>query len=254
VLQSNIPGFAATHAHKPSEISRITMKSDITEAGSASSILDQGQFDFYTVSEHGIEFKKGTPQGLWLKTVEQLTVMHESSGKLHFRAICILADALNFGEAEYGEEYAQAIDETRKWMQVSAKTIHNAMWVMSRVDATRRRELLTLSHHAEVASLDPKEQDELLALAEERNMTVAELHNEILERHPKTKRNQDRKAKAGSSKITITNATEAKAVATQLSNWLGENEDKATASSPLMDVIKHISQLYRRINDRGRKR
>src|ERR1043166_8294275 len=98
-------------------------------------ILDRGEFTFYAVSEHGIEFKPNTPLDEWLKVVEQLTAMHESSGRLHFRAICILADALNFGEQRFGEDYAQAIDETRKWMQVSAKTIHHAMWVMSKIPA-----------------------------------------------------------------------------------------------------------------------
>jgi hypothetical protein len=222
------------------------MKSQIIEASAPSSILDQGKFDFYAVTENGISFKSGTTRDQWLGVVEQLTAMHENSGRLHFRAICILADALNFGEEKFGEDYAQAIDETRKWMQVSAKTIHNAMWVMRHVDSSRRRELLSLSHHEAVASLEPVEQDELLSLAEDQNLTTAELRRLVVERHPKTKRGKDRKtkAKASADPLAVNNMVDAKAAAVSLSNWLTENEDKITdAFRPLLE---HFYKLYRR--------
>lgn len=217
----------------------------------STSILDQGQFEFYEVTEHGITFAANTPREEWLKAVEQLTQMHESSGRLHFRAICILADALNYGEQEYGEEYAQAIDETRAWMRVSSKTIHNAMWVMKQIPSTRRRELLSLSHHEAVAALEGKEQDELLALAEKDSMTVAELRKLVAERHPKTKKGKDRKSKS-TSKATISNMTEAKAAAVELSNYLTVNEEKVTDAMKV--PLEHLYKIYRRHWQSGRKK
>lgn len=32
------------------------------------------------------------------------------------------------------------------------------------------------------------------------------------------------------------------------------NEEKVADNKPLLDVLSHISQLYRRIHDRGRRR
>lgn len=226
--------------------------SDLEVVPGGGSILDQGEFPFWKTTEHGIKFNGDCPREDWLKAVNQLTAMHESSGRLHFRAICFLADALNFGEEAYGEDYAQAIDETRKWMQISSKTIHNAMWVMKQIPATRRRELLTLSHHEAVASLEPQEQDELLEQAVRENMTVSDLRKEVAARHPKTKRGGDRKPKDTSGKIDIQTAVQAKDAATQLSNYLTANEDKITeAWKPLLE---HFYKLFRRHWMTGHKR
>lgn len=223
--------------------------------GKTDSILTQGDFLFHTATENGIVFKTDCPRDHWLDVVQRLTEMHESSGRLHFRSICILADALNFGESAYGEEYAQAIDETRKWMQVSSKTIHNAMWVMKHIPASRRRELLTLSHHEQVAALPPDEQDELLGQAEEGNMTVAELKKLVMARHPKTKRGADRSSKNGKDKpeaLTINNATEAKHAATLLSNWLTANEEKI--NDTWKPLLEHFHKLFRRRWQNGKAR
>lgn len=229
------------------------MRADQIETA-GKTILDQGACEFYTVTEHGITFEQNTPRETWLDVVKQLTSMHESSGRLHFRAICILADALNQGEALYGEEYAQAIEDTRKWMKVGMKTIQNAMWIMKSIDASRRRETLSLAHHELVAPLEPAEQDELLAQAEDEDMSVADLKKVVAERHPKTKSGKERKTKASkaSSSFEITNATEAKQCATQLSNWLTENEEKITdAWKPVLD---HFHKLFRRHWQSGHKK
>jgi hypothetical protein len=215
------------------------------DIATTSTILDQGQFEFYTVSEHGIEFKPDTPREEWLKAVEQLTTMHESSGRLHFRAICILSDALNFGEKAYGEEYSEAIDASRAWMRVSTKTIQNAMWVMSKIPPSRRRELLTLAHHDAVASLEPEEQDEFLTKAEEGSLTVAELRKLVKAAHPKTARGKDRKHKDESkASFKIENATDAKKAATALSNWMTANEDKV--NDTWKPLLEHFYKLFRR--------
>lgn len=159
------------------------------------SILDQGTFDWWETTERGIAFKTGTPRGVWLGAMQSATAMYEDSGRLHFRSLCILGDALNFGENEYGEEFAQAIDDTRTFMRLSMKTIQNASWIMAAIPATRRRETLTLSHHEVVAGLDDEsEQDEFLKLAEDEGLSVSGLKKAIAERHPKTKKGAARKS------------------------------------------------------------
>lgn len=160
----------------------------------AVSIMEIGEFEHYTVTEHGIEFKPATPREVWLESTQKIANMHEGSGRMHFRTICLLADALNFGEEAFGEEYAQAIDDTRKWMQVSAKTIQNAMWIMRAVPQSLRRETLSLAHHEVVAALQDEEKDELLGKAESENLSVAALKKLVKERHPKTAKGKTRKA------------------------------------------------------------
>jgi hypothetical protein len=151
-----------------------------------SSIIDPGSFEFYSVSEHGIQFKPGTPQDTWLDVVHQLTTMFESSHRLHVRVMFLLGDALTFGEAAYGEEFAQAIDLTRKVLQLSEKSIKNASWICASIAPSLRRETLTFSHHEVVAPLDPEEQSEFLDQAESENLTVSALRKIIKERHPTT--------------------------------------------------------------------
>lgn len=167
---------------------------DSAGLANSTTIFDQGEFEFWTMKENGVDFKPSTPREVWLDFMRKACSMHESSGRLHFRSMCIVADGLNAGEALFGEEYAQAIDDTRKWMQVSSKTIHNAMWILKSVASERRHELLTLAHHEVVAPLDPEEQKELLDQAESENMSVSALKKIVKQRHPTTKRGKTRKA------------------------------------------------------------
>src|ERR1700753_2157243 len=57
-------------------------------AATAPTIFDQGHFEWWTTTENGMEFNPKTPRDIWLDAVNSLTAMHESSGRLHFRAIC----------------------------------------------------------------------------------------------------------------------------------------------------------------------
>lgn len=84
-------------------------------------------------------------------------------------------DWVLFGERKFGEMYDQAIDTTGFEIQ----TLMNVTSVARRVDPERRREALSWSHHAEVASLPPAKQDEWLDRAEEEGMTVARLRSRL---------------------------------------------------------------------------
>jgi hypothetical protein len=87
-----------------------------------------------------------------------------------------LGDWWCFGDAKYGERAAQAMDPDFPW---SLQTCMNCASVARRVETYRRREVLPFSHHAEVASLAPAQQDELLDRAATNNWTRAELRGAV---------------------------------------------------------------------------
>lgn len=86
-----------------------------------------------------------------------------------------VGDWINYGEKNFGEKYSQAIESTGYDVQ----TLKNAAWVASKVEKSRRRDNLSFSHHAEVASLPPKEQEEMLDQVQEHGMTRQELRRAI---------------------------------------------------------------------------
>ncbi len=86
-----------------------------------------------------------------------------------------LGDWLNYGEAAYGEKYAQALDAER-W---EYGALRNMAYVAGRVEMSRRRDNLSFSHHAEVASLDPDVQDRLLGAAAEKGLTRQGLRDAV---------------------------------------------------------------------------
>jgi hypothetical protein len=86
-----------------------------------------------------------------------------------------VGDWLNFGEKAYGEIYAQAIDAT-EWRY---QTLANAKSIAAKIEFYRRRENLSFSHHAEVVSLPPAQQDKLLDEAIENQWTRAELRTAV---------------------------------------------------------------------------
>ena len=64
-------------------------------------------------------------------------------------------DWLRFGERKYGEMYSQAIDHSK----LDYQTLANSTYVSGAVEFSRRRENLSWSHHKEIASLEPEDQD-----------------------------------------------------------------------------------------------
>jgi hypothetical protein len=93
------------------------------------------------------------------------------------RSFCTwaLCDWLNFGEAKYGQTFSQAADATG--LQPDYLAI--LKYVGSRVDACRRRESLSFSHHRLVAPLEPQEQDRLLSEAERHRWTRDDMHTAV---------------------------------------------------------------------------
>jgi hypothetical protein len=72
-----------------------------------------------------------------------------------------IGDWLVYGEHRWGDKYAQAIEVTGRREQ----TLKNYHFVASSIEKSRRRYELNYSIHAEVAPLEPEEQDRVLAKA-----------------------------------------------------------------------------------------
>lgn len=86
-----------------------------------------------------------------------------------------IGDWLNYGEKKYGETYTQALEIT----DYEEGTLQNAKWVSSKVESSRRRELLSFSIHQEVAPLPPDEQEYWLEKAEVEGLSKNDLRHEI---------------------------------------------------------------------------
>lgn len=86
-----------------------------------------------------------------------------------------IGDWLLHGERAYGEQFVQAVEATGRKVQ----DIKNMMWVSEHVEKSRRRDSLTWSHHAEVASLTPEEQTAWLDVAEAESLNTRELREHI---------------------------------------------------------------------------
>lgn len=86
-----------------------------------------------------------------------------------------IGDWLRYGNHAYGERYARAARITG----YDAQTLMNMVYVASHCPPTRRRGNLSWSHHAEVAALDPEEQDAWLDRAEAERLSVRCLRQEI---------------------------------------------------------------------------
>jgi hypothetical protein len=88
----------------------------------------------------------------------------------------LLGDWMTYGEAAYGEQYAQALDAT----DYTSGALRNMKWCASNVAPEVRREDVPYSTHLEVAMMDdPKEQRKWLDRAAEMGWSRNELKHEI---------------------------------------------------------------------------
>jgi hypothetical protein len=84
----------------------------------------------------------------------------------------LLGDMVVHG-ANYGERYSQFLEAS----DYEEKTIRNADWVARSVSVSRRRDTLSWSHHAEVARLEPEQQNKWLQRAEAECLTLKQLRD-----------------------------------------------------------------------------
>lgn len=86
-----------------------------------------------------------------------------------------VGDWLAHGEHKWGEKYAQGEARTG----IDEKTLQNYNFVSRGVQNSRRRENLSWSHHREIASLPPADQDRLLDKAQTEKWSKLRLRHEI---------------------------------------------------------------------------
>ena len=129
---------------------------------------------YVTETPTGLTFRPDTPIEVWAGLTERL----QRQLKLVEWA---LADAVNFGEHAYGEDYAQWVEETG----LVKRTIQNIARIGREIPPARRRAGVSFSHHAEVITLPVPEQESLLDRAERAGMTRYDLRDAVRERKRK---------------------------------------------------------------------
>jgi hypothetical protein len=116
------------------------------------------------VTASGLTLPSGLPLSTWQeigKTLERVERAYR----------WWVGDWLNYGEIEYGETYAEALSTTG----LSYSSATSCKSVAGAVELCRRRQSLSWAHHAEIAALEPDDQDCWLDRAEAQGWTVKEL-------------------------------------------------------------------------------
>ncbi|MEO3891337.1 LmbU family transcriptional regulator [Nonomuraea sp. B5E05] len=116
----------------------------------------------------GLSLPAGLPFDAWERIGDQLRVIGDSSAWW-------LGDWLVYGEESFPDRYRLAISQTN----LAYKTLRNYAWVARNVPMSRRRDTLSLQHHAQVAALSGDEQERWLARAEEEGWPQSRLRKEI---------------------------------------------------------------------------
>lgn len=117
------------------------------------------QFSSFQMDRMGLRPIGNPSFNEWVRCGEFLK---NANGAVHFW----IGDWMNYGERQWGEMYAQAIDETG----YSYGTLANDKWVTACIEPSRRRESLSFAHHQEVADLMPEDQEKMLTMAVEQGM------------------------------------------------------------------------------------
>lgn len=108
-------------------------------------------------------------------------------GEVHRRSAWYIGDWINFGEAVYGEDAAQAVegavsdryDVAERVTGLAPSTLMNYASTCTRIARARRRKELPFTVHEVVARLEPDEQVEWLQKAIDEGWTREELRDAI---------------------------------------------------------------------------
>lgn len=142
-------------------------------------LLEQGEFPYWSTTEQSISFLPACPEAKWIELTEALCNTFEKTERAHASLMFRIGDALRFGESQYGETYAAAVDLTHGRLKLSAKTLQNVAGICRNVPEENRHYCLTLSHYEAVQALPKEKQVEVLQLAEDEGDSVATLKNRV---------------------------------------------------------------------------
>jgi len=213
-----------------------------TIAPDFASCLTQGKFEFWITSPTGIAIAPEIPEHKWKTLTENVAFMFEATGKKHSQAAMMLGDLLAFGEDRF-PDYANVVDSTREYMRVQMKTLINWSYISKKIDPSRRRENLSLSHHEAVMKLPADEQNEYLRLADNEGLSVSELKKKIAEAHPGKPRSEKPVVKV---KIDTDDASAVLDAMNIVAKWLTENQDEVTDDwqEPMHTIAKEFRRRY----------
>jgi hypothetical protein len=178
----------------------------------------------------GAEFQKDLTISEWMGIGQKLN----SIGSCYQ---FLLGDWVSFGERAYGEKYAIACEESG----LERGTLMNYAWVCSKIEISRRREVLCFGHHQEVAPLSEREQDKWLDRAAQNKWSVSDLRAEI--------------RKASADYAGEDHGKPVKSFVGYLTNairLIGQQRDQITAWTPeqrfqTKELLKPIVEFYGRL-------
>lgn len=133
------------------------MKEIIEQKG----LVEEGKFEITPV---GLRVIRNMEFEEWEQLGKYLILIRKA---IHWLA----GDWCRYGDSAFGEQYSQALDSTG----FDYQTLANDVWVTSKFPLERRRAALSFGIHAELASLEPAEQERWLDYAEKNDTTVSEL-------------------------------------------------------------------------------
>lgn len=130
------------------------MSAALTEPSQESKTLSLFDLPGCHFSEVGLEIDPGMKFEHWERLIRSLERAEQGIQ-------WYIGDALNYGEKEYGEKYAQVLDAHKK-TGIPVETLRNYQWVADRVKPVTRVTELDWSVHREVAPLPEAKQKEIL--------------------------------------------------------------------------------------------
>ncbi|TDC91344.1 LmbU family transcriptional regulator [Actinomadura sp. 7K507] len=116
----------------------------------------------------GLSLPAALPLGSWVDIGRQIAVIADASAWW-------LGDWLLYGQECYPDRYQRAIDQTG----LSYQTLRNYAWIARRFAVSRRRDALSMQHHAVVAALSDEEQEVWLDRAEREGWPVSRLKSGV---------------------------------------------------------------------------
>ena len=124
------------------------------------------------VSPVGLRLDEGIRFNDWV------AVLEAAMGTTEAGLWCV-ADCVAFGWKKLRDDPSWRIYATMIEAKYARQSLYNLGSVARKIEISRRREVLSLSHHAEVAPLEPDEQDAWLDDAISHNLSRNELRDEL---------------------------------------------------------------------------
>lgn len=119
----------------------------------------------FTIRETGIEFNGNLSRTEWDDLGHKIAQVAKSIG-------FIVGDWINHGEKQWGDMYADAMQQTG----LDYQTLRDFAYTARRVELSLRNDKLDFSHHRVVAKLkSPEDQARWIELAEKNNLSVRRL-------------------------------------------------------------------------------